>query len=51
MQVVDSQAITNLHFCLSTVSDEFFKHIYGFLMIVDRILEKYRQKNSDENIP
>jgi len=33
------------------VSKEFFKHIYGFLMIVERILEKYRENNRDENTP
>jgi hypothetical protein len=48
MQVVDSQTITNLHFCLSTDSGKLFEHIYGFLMVVEQILERYAEKNSDE---
>jgi hypothetical protein len=26
------------------VSGKFFEHIYGFLMVVERILEKYAEK-------
>jgi hypothetical protein len=48
MQVADSQTITNLHFCLSTDSRKLIEHIYGFLMIVERILQEYAEKNSDE---
>jgi hypothetical protein len=44
MQVADSQIIANLHFCLSSDSGELIEHIYEFLMIVERILQKNRQK-------
>ena len=46
MQVADSQTIANLHFCLSTDSGRLIEHIYGFLMVVERILAKYEEENS-----
>jgi hypothetical protein len=46
MQVIDSQTIANLHFCLSTQSGKLIEHIYGFLMIVERILQQNEEKNS-----
>jgi hypothetical protein len=32
---------------LSTDTGKLIEHIYGFLMIVERILAKYDEKNSD----
>lgn len=47
MQVADSQTIANLQFSLSTETGKLIEHIYGFLMIVERILAKYEEKNSE----
>jgi len=33
---------------LSTQSGKFFEHIYGFLMIAERILQKYEEKKPRE---
>jgi hypothetical protein len=48
MQVVDSQTITNLHFYQCTDSGKLIEHIYGFLMVVERILQKYDDNQSKE---
>ncbi|MDF2431755.1 MAG: hypothetical protein JWP44_1386 [Mucilaginibacter sp.] len=33
---------------MRTPSGKLIEHIYGFMMIVERILEKYAEKNSGE---
>jgi len=33
---------------MCTDSGKLFEHIYGFLMIVERILQKYVEENSGE---
>jgi len=35
-----------ISFC--TDSGKFFEHIYGFLMVVERIFEKHAEKNLDK---
>lgn len=48
MQVVDSLTINNLHLCLSTQGGKLIEHIYGFLMTVERILQKYADEKLRE---
>jgi len=48
MQISDSHTITSLHFCRCTESGKLIEHIYGFLMIVERILHKYEEKKLGE---